>query len=278
VLQQIILFTPGAAVDQVFPFTGPSAQSYTTDRYFNKGAGQFQANYFYTDLENRGLINSNCGPALKHFPFYEDASTIFNAIHKFFTSFVNSYYSSDAVVKADKEIQAWAREANGPAQAIDFPTSFNKATLVDVLSHFAHLASTAHHTANTNELLEVASTLPFHPPSLYQPIPTSKNVKHLATWEPPFVKVIEQLSIAALFARPLLVNTNRTLLHMFDDPELLSRMNAQTRHAAAKFKSSMTAFSAQVSARGFDAHGLSQGMPFVWKALDPNVQPYSITI
>ena len=223
------------------------------------------------------MINSHRGPELKSFPFYDDASTIFNAFHKFFTSFVNSYYSSNAVVKADKELQAWAKEANGPAKALDFPKSFTKATLVDALSHFAHLASTAHHAVNTNELLEASSTLPFHPPSLYQPIPTSKNGTDLARWEPPFIKTVEQFAVAELFARPLLVHTNRTLLHMFDDPQLLKHMNAQTTHAAAKFKSSMTAFSAQVSARGFDANGLSQGMPFVWKALDPNVQPYSIT-
>ena len=274
----MILFTPGTASDLVFPYTGPSAQAYTTDRYFNKGAGRFQANYFRTDLQNRGLIDSAFGPALKNFPFYEDASPIYDAIHTFFTSFVNSFFASDAVLQADKEIQAWAKEANGPAKAIDFPSAFTtRSTLVDVLSHFAHLASTAHHVANTNELLEVASTLPFHPPSLYKEIPTQKGITHLADWEPPFPKVLEQFAVAALFARPLLVNTNRTLIHMFDDPQLLSRTNAPTTQAAATFKSAMTALSAKISARGFDANGLSQGMPFVWKALNPNVQPYSIT-
>ena len=64
---------------------------------------------------------------------------------------------------------------------------------------------------------------------------------------------------------------------MFDDEAFLKRTNTVTQQAAAKFKSSMEAFSAVVSARGFDADGLSQGMPFVWPALDPNVQPYSIT-
>ena len=131
------MFLPGTAVDLVFPYTGSSAQSYTTDRYNNKGAGRFQANYFTTDLENRGLINSNVGPELKNFPFYEDASTIWNAIHKFMTTFVESYYSSDSVVKADQEVQAWVKEANGPARCFDFPSAISsRATLVDVLTHF----------------------------------------------------------------------------------------------------------------------------------------------
>lgn len=64
---------------------------------------------------------------------------------------------------------------------------------------------------------------------------------------------------------------------MFDDPSMLSLMNSATQVAAATFMSSMEAFSQQVAARTFDQNGLSQGMPFVWQALDPNVAPYSIT-
>lgn len=79
-------------------------------------------------------------------------------------------------------------------------------------------------------------------------------------------------------ARPLLVNTNRSLLNMFDNETFLSGTNAQTRAAATTFKSTMQAFSERVQARTFDADGLSQGMPFLWQALDPSVAPYSLTI
>ena len=94
---------------------------------------------------------------------------------------------------------------------------------------------------------------------------------------PPLVKVEEQFGFAALFARPFFVGTNRTLMHMFEDQSMLNRMNNQTQAAAATFYNSMNAFSQQVAARRFDANGLSQGMPFVWQALDPNVAPFSIT-
>ena len=66
-------------------------------------------------------------------------------------------------------------------------------------------------------------------------------------------------------------------MHMFDDPDMLRRVNSATQDAADAFLSSMQAFSQVVSGRTFDAQGLSQGMPFLWKALDPNVAPYSIT-
>ncbi|KAF7554099.1 hypothetical protein G7Z17_g3147 [Cylindrodendrum hubeiense] len=50
-------------------------------------------------------------------------------------------------------------------------------------------------------------------------------------------------SSGGLFARPLLEGTNRTLVHMFDDQSMLSRMNDQTRTAAAKFMKDMQTFS-----------------------------------
>ncbi|KAG6364391.1 hypothetical protein INS49_005992 [Diaporthe citri] len=274
-----ILFEPGGAVDQVFGFTGAAAQNYTTGLY-NGGHGAFQANYFKTDLEKRGLINSKSGPALAHFPFYEDGSVIYDAIRTFMTSFVGSYYASDADVKADVELQTWAKEANGPAKAHDFPSTIvTRETVIDILTHVAHLGSTAHHAVNTNELLSLSSTLPFHPPALYSSVPTTKGGNpDVAAFLPPFSQVITQLSFAGLFARPLLENTNRSLLHMFDDPEMLAKMNPTTEQAAGVFKGAMEAFSDRVAARGFDAQGLSQGMPFVWQALDPRIAPYSITV
>jgi arachidonate 15-lipoxygenase (second type) / 8-lipoxygenase (S-type) len=276
-MYQTILFTPGAAVDQIFAYTGQSAQEYATAQYKN-GYGSFQANYFLTDLQRRGLINSTAGPPLKHFPFYEDAGTIHNSIQKFFTTFAQSYYASDAVVAADTEIQDWVQECNGPAKVFDFPRRITtRRTLVDVLTQLAHLVSSAHHTVNTNELLQVSSTLPFCPPALYRPLPTSKNA-HLdpVDWLPAEDKALEQFVIGALFARPQFTGTNRTILHMFDDPDMLGRMNPATRAANDEFMSSMKEFSAKVSTRGFDADGLSQGMPFVWTALDPNVAPFSV--
>lgn len=121
-------------------------------------------------------------------------------------------------------------------------------------------------------------TLPFHPSALYSEIPTTKGNTSVVSFMPPYEKCTAQLYASGFFARPLLADTNRTLLHMFDDDALLVSMNDDIAPAAAKFKATMEAFSEVVSNRTFDANGLSQGMPFVWQALDPNVAPYSITI
>ncbi|KAH0277547.1 Lipoxygenase, partial [Aureobasidium melanogenum] len=273
-----ILFAPGGVVDEAFPYTYGSAQNYSSNYYFTR-SGFFQSGYFLTDLKNRGLINATTGPQLKNFPYYEDASVIYSAIRTFMTSFVSSYYSQDSVVAADTEIQAWVKECNGPAKVMDFPTAITKAsTLIDVLTHMAHLSSTAHHTVNTNELMSASATLPFHAMSLYSPVPKQKGVTNLVAFLPPLKQAEEQIGINSLFSRNYLAGTNRTLSHMFDDAAMLKRMNVNTRNAATTFMNSMNSFSSKVKARTFDSKGLSQGMPFVWKALDPNVAPFGVTV
>ena len=79
-------------------------------------------------------------------------------------------------------------------------------------------------------------------------------------------------------ARPLLANTNRTLAYMFDSPQFLDGTNDATRTAAAKFQNAMKAFSEKIKNRKFDRNGLSQGAPFIWKALDPLEAPFSVSI
>ncbi|KAI6791522.1 Lipoxygenase [Hortaea werneckii] len=277
-LAAVVLFPVAGAVDQLFAYTGPEAQSYTTNLYANGGSGRFQANYFEQDLRARGLIDASFGPALKHFPFYEDASAINSAIADFMASFVDSYYDSDDQVAEDNELQDWTDEANGPASVLDFPSKISsKETLTEILTHFAHLASVSHHTVNTNELLEVSTTLPMHPDALHAPVPVQKGVENAADYLPPLDKAILQNTIGGLFARPNLVNTDRTIANMFADDNMLARMNEQTRRAATVFRNAMQAQSAKVSERTFDADGLSQGMPFIWRALDPQVAPYSLT-
>ncbi|KAJ4388073.1 hypothetical protein N0V93_008678 [Gnomoniopsis smithogilvyi] len=277
-LASTLLFADGGFFDQLLPFTGAAAEGYNTDLYFN-GSGSFQANYFQTNLQTRGLINPAVGPELTSFPYYEDASVIYAALETFMTAFVKSYYTSDSVVKADTELQAWASEANGEAGMIDFPTSITTVDqLVDILTHFAHLSSTVHHAINTNELLSLSATFPMHPGALYQPLPTTKGKTSVVEFLPPLYKVLVQFELEALFARPLLANSSRSLLNMFNDSTFLSATNTATRTAAAIFTSSMKAFSEKVQIRTFDDDGLCQGMPFVWQALDPAVAPYSVTI
>lgn len=173
-----ILFNPGGAVDQIFGYTGAAAQDFTTSLYYNGGAGNFQANYFLTNLESRGLVNSAFGPELPHFPFYEDASVIHNAIQDVMTTFVYSYYSSASVLAADAELQAWAREANKAAGVIGFPQSITSAEiLIDILTQMvsrrpakAYLpASELSYDVSIQATWKHAHSLTLSPPKLLGP-------------------------------------------------------------------------------------------------------------
>jgi len=273
------LFAPGAVVDSYLPFTAAAGVNYTNDFYFTGGAGSFQANYMATNLQSRGLINCSYGPHLKSFPFYEDASEILSEQRDFMTSFVHSYYSNSTVLSQDNELQAFLSEAV-PAQIIDFPAApmTEKSTLVDILTHLAYLVSIFHPTVNTNSLFTVSAVLPLQPWAFYQPIPTAKGVLNVAEFLPPLEKSLGQITTAASFSRQMFSGTNRTLKYLFDDSDILEGTNEETRIANDKYKNAMEVFSKVVSTRGFDENGLSQGMPFLWKILDPNYSPFGMSI
>ncbi|RVD89109.1 uncharacterized protein DFL_000130 [Arthrobotrys flagrans] len=276
-----VLFPVGGIIDRHFGYSGRAAEAYSTYLYESGISGAVQNNYFKTNLKRRGLIDFVGGPALTHFPFYEDALPLWNATHTFMTALVNTYYANDAAIVADNEILAWMNEANGPAEAVDFPTKAtmnSRAMLIDLLTHVAHLVSTAHHVVNTNALITAGAVLPLNPGALFKPIPTAKGATTIADYLPPVDKCIAYIFNTGLFARPLIAGTDRTIVHMFDDPVMLVRMKPAISTANNVFKVTMEARSAVVKNRGFDSNGLSQGMPFVWKTLDPDVAPWSLTV
>jgi arachidonate 15-lipoxygenase (second type) / 8-lipoxygenase (S-type) len=86
-------------------------------------------------MQSRGLINSTLGPELSSFPFSQDASKIYTSLNTFIKAFATSYYKYDATIAADSELQAWVKEAQGPAQARDFPNIYTANDLTDVLTH-----------------------------------------------------------------------------------------------------------------------------------------------
>lgn len=164
---QATLLNPGTAFDQFFAVSGAGTSDYATDLYATS-AGAFTPNYFHTDLETRGLVNSSIGPPLKSFPYHEDVSVIHSAQHDFFTSLVNMYYESDLAVLVDGEFQAFLQEAVYGAKIQAFPTApiASRRTVIEILTHFALTTGTTHHLLNTDSLSSIHGTLPLHPTSL----------------------------------------------------------------------------------------------------------------
>ena len=77
-----MVFNAGGYFDQSFAITNQGVRAFATE-FYATSADSFQANYFHTDIITRGLLNCTYGPALKSFPFLEDASVLHLAIRRF---------------------------------------------------------------------------------------------------------------------------------------------------------------------------------------------------
>jgi hypothetical protein len=272
------LLNSGGPIDQLFPWDGSEARNYTDTLYQSGEASAFQSNYFEPNLQRRGLIDSAFGPKIKTFPFYQDASAIHAAIRRFMTVFVQSYYPNVSDITGDVELQAWVREAE-PARIVDFPSSIeNQRALIDVLTHVAHLVSIVHGTLNSNALVGASGSLPFHPFAFYSPLPTSKVAHDIMPFLPQVEASISQIALAADFNRPSFVDSNHTIVHMFDNTTMLARMPTGVQKAEADFRSAMERYSTAVRSKTFDLGGLCGGMPYCWSTLDPRAAAYSLTV
>ncbi|KAI6359034.1 hypothetical protein MCOR25_007179 [Pyricularia grisea] len=275
-----VLFNKGGLFEQNFVYPQEVVYKFAEDTY--PVAGRWRAGYLDVELRARGLIGADYGPELPHFPFYEDGSRLIKVMETFVQDFVDAIYdNSDEEIANDDELQAWVTEANGPAGVIDFePGPFDtREQLVRVLTHMSWLTGCAHHVLNQGEPVTASGVLPTHPAALYAPVPTSKNTTiNLRDWLPSAKKAIEHVTLLARFNRPDVVTNNQTLKYMFAAPELLAGNGEQYRLANDRYVESMSRISEDVKARRFDEEGLSQGMPFIWQALDPGAIPFYLSV
>ncbi|KAL8699573.1 MAG: hypothetical protein Q9224_001352 [Gallowayella concinna] len=270
-----VLFNPGGYFDQGFAVTHDAVLDFV-GQFYPTLAGLFQSNYFSTSLMNRGLLSSSYGPPLKHFPFADDAGPIVASIRKFVSAYVFNYYSSPDLLISDNEIQNWVIEANTHAKVLDFPKAplDHRSTLVDILTQVAYLTGVNHHVLNSNGPSELSGTLPFHPSGFYKSIPSVKGVKDLVSYLPNLNQSLNQVTLALRFNRPTLPEEHGELVDMFSASSFLNGQGAAVQKAAVRFRGEMEAIGERVEGRGFDKKGLSQGMPFLWKVLDPRRLPF----
>ncbi|KAL8715558.1 MAG: hypothetical protein Q9220_000894 [cf. Caloplaca sp. 1 TL-2023] len=274
-----VLFNPGGFFDQgsavdhnaVFNFVG---------QFYPSLAGLFRSNYFIKSLTDRGLLGCSYGPPLKHFPFAEDAGAIVASLRKFLTTYVYTYYPTQNLLDGDKEVQNWIIEANTAAEVLDFPSAplDHRSTLIDILTQMAYLSGVNHHTLNSNAPSMLSGTLPFHPSGFYKPIPTSKGVQDLVSYLPNLNQSLNQVTLTLRFNRPTLPEEHGELVDMFSSPTFLNGQGMPVQQAVGGFRAEMEAIGQRVESRKFDEKGLSQGMPFIWKVLDPRRIPFFLCV
>ncbi|OJJ96370.1 hypothetical protein ASPACDRAFT_34675 [Aspergillus aculeatus ATCC 16872] len=272
------LFDDGGFYDSSFAVPNWAGKRFATEAYWGH-AGHFRAAGFYRDFADRGLVDCTYGPALKSLPFFETVAPMVAAIEEFTRTFVDTYYPASGLLGQDHELQAWILEATHEAQVIDFYPSPLLAPndLVALLSHMAFLSGIAHHALNGATVGEALGVLPLHPSAFNRPLPeTEGSIDSLLPWLHNETEALKQASLLVRFNRPLLEEQKGNLPHMFSEPSLLSESSVRT--AERTFRTTMEGISDEIRARQFDEHGLSQGMPFIWRSIDPRRIPYYLCV
>ncbi|KAF7165183.1 hypothetical protein CNMCM5623_009449 [Aspergillus felis] len=274
------LFNEGGFYDSSFALPNWAGKKFATDAYWEH-AGHFKATNFYQDLFDRGLVDCTYGPRLTSFPFYETVAPMMEAIEDFTRAFVELYYPEEALMDVDHELQDWIIEAIEAAEVIDFVPApvREREQLISVLSHMAFLAGIAHHALNGATVGEASGVLPLHPSSFNRPLPETKgSIDSLLPWLHNETEALKQASLLVRFNRPLLDEQEGNLPHMFSGSSFLGRTGTAIHHAERRFREKMWAISDDIRARQFNERGLSQGMPFIWRSIDPRKIPYYLCV
>ncbi|MCJ1431238.1 hypothetical protein MMC27_000589 [Xylographa pallens] len=275
-----VLFNPGGFFDQSFALSNEAVRRFATEHY-PLSAGPFQSNYFHQDLVARGLVNCTYGPALASVPFYDDGNIIVSSLRRFTDAYLRAYYPRENLIFLDTELQDWISEAANGAKVLDFPASplVSWDVLVSILTHAAFLTGVSHHALNSGTPASTSGVLPFHPAALYAPLPTTKgSITSLMPFLPNMTDALSQIALLIRFNRPQLEDSGGNLVHMFSSSKFLAGGCSAVAHAARLFQAEMLEISRQIQSKAFDHNGLAQGMPFIWRSLDPSKIPFFLSV
>lgn len=91
-------------------------------------------------------------------------------------------------------------------------------------------------------------------------------------------QALKQASLLVRFNRPLVEGQKANLVNMCFGTDFLAHTCTAVISAAEDFQNTMLQISDGVRARALDHEGLAQGMPFVWRSLDPLRIPYYFSV
>lgn len=274
------LFNDGGFFDSSFAPTNFGGRALSSDLY-PVFAGLFKSTDFHTDLVSRGLVDCSYGPPLKTMPFYDTVRPMARAIRTFAEAYVHTYYPSDSHLSQDHELQSWILEAHDGARVLDFPQFplTDRDTLIFILSHVAFLTGIGHHVLNGATPGESSGVLPLHPSAFNQHLPTEKgSIDSLMPYLHNETEALKQASLLVRFNRPLVEEQKGNLVNMWSAEEFLAKTCPEVARAAEKFQKTMLEVSDGIRGQVFDREGLSQGMPFIWRSLDPRRIPYYLSV
>ena len=144
-------------------------------------------------LAQRGVDDAS---RLPDYPYRDDAMLIWGAINQWVEDYVNHYYTSDAAVQGDAEVQSWVAELvahdGGRLNNIGVANRISKrAELVDLMTLICFTASAQHAAVNFPQA-PLMSYVPATPPAGYLPLSAIQE----GFSEKEFLKFLPPLGIA----------------------------------------------------------------------------------
>jgi len=130
-----------------------------------RDAWSFRGAALRTNLENRGI--STRIETQVTYPYRDDALLIWDTIGEHVTRWVRLFYSNDAAVRDDKELQGWRNEAMDPTLGAlgELPQLDGQQALADMLTQIIFTCTAQHSAVNYPQYSFMAS-VPSMPASL----------------------------------------------------------------------------------------------------------------
>ena len=160
-------------------------------------AFDLQAHYLPHDLANRGV---NDPAALPDYPYRDDALLVWEAIRDWVHQYVHVYYTAEADVPTDTELQAWRTALVNDGSLQGVPELNGREALIDLLTMALFTASAQHAAVNFPQK-PLMSYAPAVTGAGWAPAPTAQQGHHKADFLgmlPPLSLALEQLDVLSL--------------------------------------------------------------------------------
>lgn len=167
------LVNRGGPVDELLAGTLQESLQIVVDAYKDWSLDQFA---LPRELKNRGMDDVK---NLPHYPYRDDGILLWNAINKFVFNYLELYYKSPTDLKADVELQAWARElvAQDGGRVKGMKSSIDTLEqLVEIVTTILYICEPLHSAVNFPQY-EYMGFIPNMPLAAYKPIQEKGDIK-----------------------------------------------------------------------------------------------------
>lgn len=159
------------------------------------------------------------------YPYRDDATRVWDAIHGWVAQYVRVYYPTEADVAADTELAAWIAELGDAGQVRNLGPIGDREQLTEALTMMIFTASAQHAAVNFPQS-SLMSYAPFISGSTWAPDPTTQAGKREPDWLaqlPPLSLALQQLTTLFTLGEvyySTLWDSSFGYAQKFDDPRL----------------------------------------------------------